>query len=228
MSFFEPPPPPPEPQEAEFPTPPWFGPPENALGFPVPLRLVLVRTDDVAIVVNGATAYSTGIEFAVAVRTRSIDDDAQLLHGDPFGRPYAFRRRSGEVPPEVLRFGVQFADGSKATTLDWHAALADPQQEPTSPVLMQRGGGGGGRAWNFGFWLWPLPPPGPLAFVCEWPARGIALTRAEVDSGAILAAAQQAETLWPDGGASPGGGVTGQTLLATSRARAGRRRSRGA
>ena len=29
--------------------------------------------------------------------------------------------------------------------------------------------------------MWPLPPIGPLFFVCEWPAAGIPLTRVEVD-----------------------------------------------
>ena len=40
-------------------------------------------------------------------------------------------------------------------------------------------------------------PPGPLAFVCEWPARGIALSRAEVDANLVPDAAKHAETLWP-------------------------------
>jgi hypothetical protein len=213
MSFFEPPPPPPEPREEEFRTPPWFGPPDNVLGAAVPLRLVLARTTDVAIAVVDATAYPSGLAFVLAIRIRSVDEDAELLHGDPFGRAYAYRRRSSEVPPEILRFGVQFSDDAKATTLSQFELFGDPEQQPTGPVLTQRGGGGGGRSWNFGFWLWPLPPPGPLAFVCEWPARGIALARSEVDTGDILAAAERAETLWPDGGASPGGGVTSRLRL---------------
>jgi hypothetical protein len=45
-------------------------------------------------------------------------------------------------------------------------------------------------------WVWPLPPPGPFAFVCAWPARGIAESRAEIDAGSILEAAGRALTLW--------------------------------
>ena len=41
-------------------------------------------------------------------------------------------------------------------------------------------------------------PPGPLAFVCEWPARGIPETRAEIDAGLVLAAAARAVPIWPD------------------------------
>ena len=44
----------------------------------------------------------------------------------------------------------------------------------------------------------PLPPPGPLAFICAWPGRGIAASRTEVDGAAIRAAADTAVPLWPD------------------------------
>ena len=44
----------------------------------------------------------------------------------------------------------------------------------------------------------PLPPRGPLAFVCAWPGRRIKAKR-EVDAEAILEAANAAVTFWPDG-----------------------------
>jgi hypothetical protein len=47
-------------------------------------------------------------------------------------------------------------------------------------------------------WVWPLPPAGPFAFVCEWPGRGIAESRAEIDAGMILEAAGRALTFWSD------------------------------
>ena len=52
--------------------------------------------------------------------------------------------------------------------------------------------------WDLGLAVQPLPPPGPLAFICAWPGRGIATSRMEVDGGAIRAAAEAAVTLWPD------------------------------
>jgi hypothetical protein len=42
----------------------------------------------------------------------------------------------------------------------------------------------------------PLPPPGPLAFVCVWPERGIPPSRLEVDGAVIRNAADTAVTLW--------------------------------
>jgi hypothetical protein len=96
---------------------------------------------------------------------------------------------------ELLRFGVQFADGRKATNLD--RPSYDPDREPDRPVLIQHGGGGG-LAWDMEHWVWPLPPPGPFTFVCEWPARGIEESGTEIDAGSILEAAGRAVTFWPD------------------------------
>jgi hypothetical protein len=188
--FFEPPPPPPEP-EREYRPPPWIAPPRNVLGSAVPLQLMLARTEGVAVLVAGATAYPTGVEFMVLVRRRGKFRTA--LEEPPLG--FHHRLRS-EIPEEVLRFGVQFADGRKATSLGSFPRPHD--QEPSHPVLIQHGGGGGGGQWNFGFWLYPLPPAGPLAFVCEWPSEGIELTRREIDAEIVREPAGRAEVLWEE------------------------------
>ena len=44
----------------------------------------------------------------------------------------------------------------------------------------------------------PPPPAGPLEFVCEWPAFGIAESRANIDAQLILDAAQRSIRLWPE------------------------------
>jgi hypothetical protein len=126
------------------------------------------------------------------VRHLSIREQQQfpyLLDHGPF--------EDDPVPDEFLRFGVQFADGRKATNLDW-PAFGHEEREPDPPVLAQGGGGGGGQFWDEERWVWPLPPAGPLAFVCEWPGRGIAESRMEPDARLILEAAGRAVTLWPD------------------------------
>jgi hypothetical protein len=63
-------------------------------------------------------------------------------------------------------------------------------------VLVQRGGSGAGRGWDLEFWVWPLPPEGPLAFVCEWPFEGLELQRKEIDAAVIRDAAAKARQLW--------------------------------
>jgi hypothetical protein len=169
---------------------------------------VVARTDECVVAVTDATAYPTGFEFKLVVRSRrGPDAEFDPFEMDPlqFHHPLMWRRMKsaferGELPPELFRFGIAFADGSKATTLGGHPLGHDPREKPTRPVLRPRGGGGGGGDWNQEYWMWPLPPEGRLAFVCEWPAKGIELTRREIDAGVIRAAAEQAEVLWEESG----------------------------
>jgi hypothetical protein len=105
-----------------------------------------------------------------------------------------------------MRFGIEFSDGRKATTVRPHRPR-HPQDTPEQPLLMMRGGGGG-RRFEADFWVWPLPPPGPLAFVCDWREHGIELTRKEVDAQAILDSAAKVEQLWPDERPEPKGAWT--------------------
>jgi hypothetical protein len=204
--FFEPPPLLPEDEEEpeDFRQPEWAGPPRNVLGAAVPIRLVLARTDDVAVAVTDATAYPTGFELRLVMRARRAGYGGP--GDDPFepGLMWGMRhgRRGGELPPEFLRFGLEFADGTKATNL---GGFPDAEGEPAERVLIGGRGGGGGGSWEMEYWSWPLPPEGPLAFVCEWPAKGIPLTRAEVDARLVLDAAGRAEVLWDDPGPGPAG-----------------------
>ncbi len=48
------------------------------------------------------------------------------------------------------------------------------------------------------YWVYPLPPPGPLAFVREWPALGLFETLVEIDAQPILDAAARSVQIWPD------------------------------
>jgi hypothetical protein len=188
--FFEPPPPPPEPQQVYRP-PPWIAPPAAYLGAPLPLRFILARTEAVVVAVQRATAYPTGVDLSLAVRRRNA------RRSGPDEPPFGYHHElGGKLKDEILRFGVQFADGRKATSLGGFPRLHD--KEPSGAVLSPHGGGGGGSRWDFAFWLYPLPPAGPLAFVCEWPSEGIALTRHEIDAEVILEGAGRAELLWEE------------------------------
>ncbi len=100
----------------------------------------------------------------------------------------------------MLRFGVALADGRRAT-LSRFPGRGDGVDQPTGPLLTTRRGGGNDATWTSELWLWPLPPPRPLAFVCAWPSEGIPETRAEIDATPIVAAADRAVVLWPEDGA---------------------------
>ena len=75
-------------------------------------------------------------------------------------------------------------------------------------MLSPGGGSGGPRSYDMSMWVWPLPPPGPVAFVCEWAAESIALTRREIDAEPILDAARRSEAMWPDESPNEGGAWT--------------------
>ena len=156
--------------------------------------------DDLALFVHSGRAYRRGFEFSLGLRARGtrarLDDPLMSWRAG----------RGGGFDDAVLRFGIAFADGRKATVFDSHPGWGRRDETPDM-VLRQRGGGGGGSSWDFRFWAWPLPPDGPLAFVTEWPSEGIALTRVELDSSVVRAAATRVEELWPEGEPRGGGWV---------------------
>jgi hypothetical protein len=198
MSFFEPLPPPPPSlyvPEGWDRQPVWLGPPANELPGMVPVELPLIaRTDEAAVAVTGIRAYPTGFGFTLSLRLRAHSS----WDSYPFDVPF----EGDQIPDAFLRFGVQFANGARATNLPRYDLPHDDDTEPTPPVLTAHGGrgegGGGGRAWDADQWVWPLPPAGPLAFVCEWPARQVGESRVELDARSVRQAAERAATLWPD------------------------------
>ncbi len=213
--FFEPPPPLPADTEPRYRMPPWFGPPSGTLPGVVAIERVLARTEKVAVSVTGLAAYPSG--FEVDIVTMSADERDGL---DPFlfERPHHRIGRDAQnttIPPEMLRLGVQFADGSKATNTGGFQPH-EPGAPPAGPLMTPRGGGGGGGNWQQSLWVWPLPPPGPLVLVCEWPAAGVPLTRSEVDAQLILDAAARAQVVFSDehlplpGDEDPGSGTFAQ------------------
>ena len=175
---------------------PWWGAPRNEIGISTGLRLVLARTDEVAVALIDTVAFSTGLSLKLAVLRRR--PGPQPRFDDPFGRMGHVARAMQELPAELLRFGVEFSDGRKATSIDMAAFAATPNEdEPQGPFLTPGGGGGSDDYSETSFWLWPLPPPGQLAFAVEWPAEGIAQTRHDLEAEPLIEAAGRAEALWP-------------------------------
>jgi hypothetical protein len=100
------------------------------------------------------------------------------------------------LPRKLLRLGVRYADGRKATTIEqWLRRTQACDDPPTGPLLSWQPGSSGmhGRELGFsefGLWLWPLPPAETFEFAVEWPFGGIGLTTIELDGAAIVAAAR--------------------------------------
>lgn len=200
--FFEQPPPPPIPEPEPEPEPAWLAAPRHTLPGVVALEMILARSERAAVAITRLGAYPTGFELDLLVLVNRRGEEREL---DPmlFGHHLRHRRRgrdAGVPVDDQLRFGVQFADGSKATNLDpWDFA----RDEPAPPVLRTGGGGGGGDHWRQDIWIWPLPPPGQLSFVCEWPAAGIELTRVDIEGQLVLEAAARSIKIFDE---SAGGG----------------------
>jgi hypothetical protein len=142
------------------------------------------------------------VEVVSRQGTLSDDDwwDLHLsVHGGLLGS-----RGGARLPDKLLRLGVRYADGTKATTIEQRRRSTQPFEDPpTGPLLSWSPGSSGmhGRELGFsgfGLWLWPLPPAETFEFAVEWPFGGIELTIAELDGAAIVAAAGRSASYWPD------------------------------
>jgi hypothetical protein len=54
--------------------------PDNEIPASVPLDVLLGRTDDVAVALTGARAFTSGLEFRIAVRSRTRQRPGGLIH----------------------------------------------------------------------------------------------------------------------------------------------------
>ena len=183
--------------EVEYRRPAWVEPPADVVPGIVPVELILARTPQRAIGLSGIRAYPTGFGCTLHLRLREDIPGEQSNFGvfNMFGDGVD---PAGEFADYYLRFGVGFADGRKATNLAQRHNF-DEGPAPDPPTLwIIRWEGYDRLAWEVDVWVYGLPPPGPLAFVVEWPARDIPESRVEIDAGLVLEAAARAVPIWPD------------------------------
>jgi hypothetical protein len=165
---------------------PW-DPPESEIPAIVPIdTLQFAQSEQAAIAIIGISAYSQGIEIFVAQRIRP---DTPGLDEDP--APDALTRTPTE--PQSFEISLRLADGSEVIT-----GRSQGDAKPAGPILRSRRGGGTAHSVLSRWWAWPLPPKGPLEFVCQWPMYEIAETRIGIDAQLILDAAQRSIRLWPE------------------------------
>jgi hypothetical protein len=186
MGFFPDEPAVDDPRPAPAPPMPWLRPPAGQYAERLLVRELLVQTGRFAISLSHLDVYRDGVLLALETVARSSPGDDELRMG--FG-----------IRANQPRMGLQLGDGSAVV-------LGRPPRatttRPTGWHLHQAGGsGGGGPAEEyrseFGLWLWPLPPAGPMAFVLDWPEHGIPEVRVALDGDAILDAVPRVRPLWP-------------------------------
>jgi hypothetical protein len=162
---------------------PW-DPPETEIPAIVPINALLFgRSEQTAIAITGMSAYSNGFEIFV---TRLIRPDAPGFDEDPV--PGAPRGMLAER--QSFQISLQFSDGRTVTSGSPHG-----DTEPTGPILRSRGGGGTSHYLLMRWWAWPLPPSGPLEFICQ---LGPGETRVSMDAQLILDAARRSIRVWPE------------------------------
>src|SRR6266536_936037 len=118
-----------------------------------PVALLLARTDDTVVGLTDVRGYPNGFVFLLRLRWALVADRYEQLPW-PFpdwGSPDPL---DGDLfPEELLRFGVQFADGRRVTNMDRYPFV--PEDLPADqPVLVEGGGVGseGGRLGRGAFW----------------------------------------------------------------------------
>jgi hypothetical protein len=192
MSFFDSVPQPPPPERVRRRRPVWMR-SDAVIPGSVPGEVVLVRTGQVAVAIGSVRAYPNGFEFTLHTRLRT-EDETGLVRAGPMEPPGRGRE---QVPEDVLRLGVMYADGRRAAAAGGCPRPGD-DADGERLVVFENGGGGSARRWDGDFWVYPLPPAGPVTFVVSWLEHGVGETRAELDGAAIREAAGRAVILWPE------------------------------
>ena len=192
MSFFDDFP---RPKPPRFRSPPkhqpWHGHELGWIGGWVPWRIVLFKALDAFAELREFEAYPTGLHFSLVTAMRQEPVEPGDNPMQKMQRMMMFPEAGGP------RFGVVFADGRKVA-MGARESFPRGDKEPDRPVLIGQGGGGGGNVWHMGYWLWPLPPPGPLTWVASWDERAIPETSVVVDASVLADAAAEAEKLWDE------------------------------
>ncbi len=145
------------------------------------------RTEPSAIAVSAVLAYSSGFEFFVTRLLRPDGPGFDRGRGPGPPRP----RRVGPAVHQPMEVGVEFADGRRAFATDVPPSVGD---DPAGPVLQSCGGVSSTHRGDSRWWTWPLPPAGPLAFICR---LGTAEIRVSVEAQLILDASQRSVRAWP-------------------------------
>ena len=182
----------PLPQPVQREVPRSWDPPETEFPGSVPIRtLPFGRSEQTAITITGILAYSNGFEIFL---TRLRRPDAPGFNEDlEPGAP-----RGKLAGPETFRFSVEFSDGRTVThDKPYGRSSARPHgdTEPVEPILWSRGGGGTSHYQFMRWWVSPLPPSGPVEFICQLGTREI---RGGIAAHSILDAAQRSFQIWSD------------------------------
>src|SRR5688500_15451803 len=106
----------------EYAQPEWLMAPSNVLPVLVPLELVIGRCADAVVVVSGVRAFTNSWNATLITKRRPGSGGSEW--DDPMGF-HPMMMHPGMLPPgmpkpdfeQMLRYGFQFSDGSKVTSM---------------------------------------------------------------------------------------------------------------
>lgn len=206
-SFFPPFESPTEPEDVddvEVLEPVWAGQPRDVLPGTLHLTVELGRSPSTVVRLEDVRVFPQGVVFRIDVRIRhtSMRERTRVLGQLDVTHGRGMLHLG--LPQGGLRWGFEYADGQRVTTLDrspWTQVPAEADPMDWTPAGLVMDGASQsmhyGERWSRDVWLWPLPPPGELRAVCAWPERDIPETSTILDATAIRAAADDARPLWP-------------------------------
>jgi hypothetical protein len=185
----------------------WLAPPPSVLGQVVAGQLLLARSDRAAVVLTSLLAYPSGFEFHIsaivrepaATRTEMVQGRVEAFAaGAAVPRPRTFIETVGG--PEIT---LTFADGTTLSSSrpglprDQDGAASPARDASGGPALVPVASTTDNRRHDARFWVWSLPPEGPVTVECAWPAQEITYGGVEISGGLIRQAAAGAVELWP-------------------------------
>ncbi|MET4147241.1 hypothetical protein [Arthrobacter sp. UYEF21] len=150
--------------------------------------------------------YSTGCIIDVKwILRRTDQEDRKWAEINAVSHRPAPQVRDGGISSDsILLLGVQFPDGTKASSSSLAMYGHKPlDQKPDGPVFEYRPKGGNGgeddMSANAALWLWPLPPAGDLRLVAQWTDMGMPESSISLDGLQLRDAAAGVQKYWPEG-----------------------------
>jgi hypothetical protein len=181
--------------------PAWAGAPDNVMPGAVPTEALLAASAKAVVWISILWAYPTGFQFGLSLRIREPQAHGNWASGPLFaGELYPETGALEWRPGERFHFALSFADGR---TVDNRPRIdhAPPSASDPAPKrgieLRSESIRLSPQTLDELYWVWPLPPSGPIRFLCEWAAMGVGPTLVEVDAGPLRDASARSVVLWP-------------------------------
>lgn len=166
------------------------GPDPTDLGQPIPISFVLGRNEVAVVGVTAFIAFRTGFAFTLRMVFADPQNNLTPLSSMNLVKLAQVRREDAPPPGEQFHLGLTFSDGSSVTSSGEFVLEGGAE---ASLTLLD--GSGGGVVSTLRWYVEPLPPPGPIAFWCEWAKARMAFRHQLVLRTEIQDAAKESKDL---------------------------------